>query len=222
MNLSEFIPLVPYLSHRGKCKHCRSTIPWYYPLVEIITAILFITILRYFGWSINGFAMLFFVSVLITVCITDFKEKIIPHEITYPAIILGIIFSAIFRRDFIGTLAGIGISYIFFDFLAFYGLKIYLFYNKPQLVHQSQTGSSAAQLIDTASTRKTSQPTKTLARSLSLPPTVEFIKRKRKWLSHKTFVLPGGQPLEDFEVMGGGDAVLAALISAGLVYQNFS
>jgi prepilin signal peptidase PulO-like enzyme (type II secretory pathway) len=219
--LSELVPLVPYLSHRGKCEHCRSGIPWYYPLVEIITAVFFIAILRYFGWSIYGFAMLFFVSVLITVCITDFKERIIPHEITYPAIILGIIFSAVVRQDFMGTLAGIGISYIFFDFLAFYGLKIYLLYNKPQLVQQSQARSSYTQTIDSTSRSTTTatatrQPTKTLSRTLSLAPTVEFIKRKRKQISNTTFVLPGGQPLDEFEVMGGGDAVLAALISAWL------
>jgi prepilin signal peptidase PulO-like enzyme (type II secretory pathway) len=70
-------------------------------------------------------SMLVFLGILIAVCVTDFKEKLIPHEITYPSIIIGIAFSAWVRQDVMPTLAGIGISYILFDFLAFYGLKMY-------------------------------------------------------------------------------------------------
>ncbi len=209
------IPLLPYLMRKAGCKHCHSSTPWHYPLVEILTAGFFIVILRYFGWTINGLAMLYFVCVLITVSITDFKEKIIPHEITYPSILLGIIFSTTIRHDFMATLAGIGISYIFFDFVAFYGLKVYLFYNKPQLVLQCQSKIAAGELAKTQQNIAKSA-LKTLSRSISLSPPVDLIKRKSKSFTRKNYVLPGGQPVEEFEVMGGGDAVLAALISAWL------
>lgn len=69
---------------------------------------------------------LFFACTLIAVTVTDFREKLIPHEITYPSMIIGIIFSATVRHDLLGAMAGIGASYIIFDFLAFYGLKIYM------------------------------------------------------------------------------------------------
>jgi prepilin signal peptidase PulO-like enzyme (type II secretory pathway) len=214
-NLSEFIPLCSHLLRKGKCRHCKGLIPWYFPAIEIFTAGSFIVILHHFGWTIYGLAMLLFVSVLITICITDFKEKIIPHEITYPAIILGIIFSATVRQDFMGTLAGIGISYIFFDFVAFYGLKVYLFYNQPQLVIESHHKISALP-------PRQNQPNlanlvvRILPNGLSMAPPVDLIKRKGKLFGRKNFILPGGQSAEDFEVMGGGDAVLAALISAWL------
>ncbi len=52
--------------------------------------------------------MLYFSAVLIAVTVTDFREKLIPHEITYPSILLGILFSAFIRDDLIGTMAGIG------------------------------------------------------------------------------------------------------------------
>ena len=100
-------------------------------MAEIVTAIIFVVLTYKFGLKLPTFAILFFITVLISICITDFKAKIIPHELTYPAILIGIAFSALYRKDILGALAGIGISYIFFDFLAFYGLKIYLRINQP-------------------------------------------------------------------------------------------
>ena len=70
--------------------------------------------------------MIFFACTLIAITVTDFKEKLIPHEITYPSMLIGIAFSALVRQDLLGAMAGIGASYILFDFLAFYGLKVYL------------------------------------------------------------------------------------------------
>lgn len=108
----EAIPLYSFYSANKNCPHCRHRLLWQYPLIEIITACAFLIIAWRFGLTPYAIGMMIFVAVLIAVCITDFKAKIIPHEITYPAIILGIIFSAQVRSDALGALAGIGVSYI--------------------------------------------------------------------------------------------------------------
>ena len=126
---------------------CRRRLFLEYPLVEIITTGAFLALAWRFHISSYSVGMMIFVAVLITVCITDFKAKIIPHDITYPAIILGIMFSAQIRCDALGALAGIGISYIAFDFLAFYGLQIYIWLNKPTSAPSQQwlsTGEKSA------------------------------------------------------------------------------
>src|SRR5271167_927548 len=87
-----------------------------------------------------------------------FVTKVIPHEITYPSIIAGIIFSTVIRQDTLGTLAGIGISYILFDFLAFYGLQFYLLKHTPELT----IGKNRAAALEIAPL--SFQPEKTLSK----------------------------------------------------------
>jgi prepilin signal peptidase PulO-like enzyme (type II secretory pathway) len=207
----EILPVFSFFSLKGKCQYCRDKIAWYYPFVEIFTAVAFITIAHVFGLGWYGLGMLVFVCALIAVSITDFMEKLIPHEVTYPAMLIGIIFSVTIRHDFFSTLAGIGISYILVDFMAFYGLKVYLWLHQP---------SAAA-----------------LSRPLCLAPLAKVSDRKPR--SHKHFISASIGPFllplkelrrkaqeakaakalsefEDIEVIGGGDAVLYALVSAWL------
>lgn len=204
----EAIPLLSYICLKGRCRSCQSPIPWHYPLVEALTALSFIIIVRTFGTDWYGWGMLFFISTLITVSITDFQEKLIPHEITYPAILVGIVFSISIRHDIWSTLAGIGISYIFFDFLAFYGLKVYLWLHKPRFSlerRQPLPLSAEPQIVP-----KPPNISGARIRLMSLEPT---------YLARKTFrksLLSDKEPLAEIEVIGGGDAVLSALISAWL------
>jgi prepilin signal peptidase PulO-like enzyme (type II secretory pathway) len=150
----DLIPVLSYIVLAGKCKYCKQRISWSYPVVEIITAITFVVVLHHYQVGpvsygtddvvravVLDLSMLVFFGILIAVCVTDFKEKLIPHEITYPSIMIGIAFSAWARQDLMPTLAGIGISYILFDFLAFYGLKMYY------LLHKDDEG---AKLLDHA------------------------------------------------------------------------
>lgn len=100
---SELIPLVSYFAQGGKCKHCHKAIHWQYPLTEAATAIIFAAykaLLAPSFWNganiiplsicLTVLAMLYFAATLVAITITDFREKLIPHEITYPAILLGI------------------------------------------------------------------------------------------------------------------------------------
>jgi prepilin signal peptidase PulO-like enzyme (type II secretory pathway) len=212
--LSELFPIASYLMQKGRCPHCGTRIAWHYPVVEVFTAAFFLILVRYFGVTWYAFGMMIFASTLIAVTITDFKEKLIPHEITYPSIIAGIIFSVICRQDTLGTLAGIGVSYILFDFLAFYGLKFYLRINKPELIF----GESRPKALGTEAPclRKPVRETpggKTILSRDSI--TVRF-KRVNERIREGIQVLANGQPVHEIEVMGGGDAVLSALIAAWL------
>lgn len=118
MSPGEIIPFFSFFCPAKKCEYCHRRLFFEYPLVEIITASAFFILAWHFSITPYSIGMMIFVAVLLTVCITDFKAKIIPHEITYPSILVGIIFSAQIRSDMLGALAGIGVSYIIFDFLA--------------------------------------------------------------------------------------------------------
>jgi leader peptidase (prepilin peptidase)/N-methyltransferase len=179
------IPVLSYLFLNGKCRYCKVPISWQYPTVELATAIMFVVFFSIFGATWYCFGLIVFACVLLTVTITDIREKLIPHDITYPAMLLGILFSTVVRNDSLGAMAGIGASYILFDFIAHYGLKFYNAFYAPDEV-EDESAIEDPDLDD----------------ALQLP---------RKAAS---------SDLEEFEVMGGGDAVLSAVISAWLGWQR--
>jgi prepilin signal peptidase PulO-like enzyme (type II secretory pathway) len=207
----EMIPLLSFFCQTKGCTHCRWRLFVEYPFIEIVTAATFITLAWHFHFTLFSYGMMIFSSILIAVCITDFKTKIIPHEITYPSIIVGIIFSAQVRSDLLGAMAGIGMSYIFFDFLAFYGLHFYVWLNKP-------TPAPSEQLLSLNETSKFNLSSQSFWSSKE--PIEKSILKNQPVPSISSGLFCKGTPLEEFEVIGGGDAVLAALISAWLGYQK--
>lgn len=85
------IPIISWFILRGKCRHCGESISWQYPLVESLTAVLFLLIfLRFrFVWATPIYMA--FTAALILVAFVDFAEWIIPDEVTLPGIPLALI-----------------------------------------------------------------------------------------------------------------------------------
>lgn len=42
LGLTELIPVVSYIGLNGKCKHCHKHVPFYYPLLELLTGLIFV------------------------------------------------------------------------------------------------------------------------------------------------------------------------------------
>jgi prepilin signal peptidase PulO-like enzyme (type II secretory pathway) len=152
--------------------------------------------MTFYKYGLFG-GLLVFASTLITVTITDFREKLIPHEITYPSMIIGIAFSALVRGDLLGAMAGIGASYIIFDFLAFYGLKLYL---------AAHPESGSRQAPDSAPANRSD-------------PADDVVEESEPAPAEKSGQDKATAADEPVEVMGGGDAVLSAVMSAYLGWQ---
>jgi prepilin signal peptidase PulO-like enzyme (type II secretory pathway) len=237
----ELVPVLSWLFLRGRCRYCHETIAWYYPFVEVFTGITFILIGLNFGWvwgvsttshvndasvfNCTGWAMAYFACMLITISITDFKEKLIPHDITYPSMLVGIIYSAYNTSvGILNALAGAGISYILFDFLAFYGLKLYERSHKNDALEgKEETGP----VEENAVIRLVDQPNYNLVEE-----TVATEKHHGEIHGERDAITPDHTVVkptletaaarksdeidEDFEVMGGGDAVLSAVIAVWL------
>ena len=85
------IPLFSYLFLNAKCRHCSTKIDVKYFLVELVSAISFVVIFHFFGVSLT--TLLFFVLSISFVIIffIDFKHFIIPNELTYPLMIIGLL-----------------------------------------------------------------------------------------------------------------------------------
>jgi leader peptidase (prepilin peptidase)/N-methyltransferase len=89
------IPLLSYLSLRGKCRHCHAPISWRYPLIELSNAALF----AYAGWrwGISAHAILWagFSATLLTLAMIDWDTTLLPDDITMPLLWAGLIGAAL-------------------------------------------------------------------------------------------------------------------------------
>lgn len=103
----DLIPIVSFFMLRGRCRGCRCKISIQYPLVEIITGLLFLSVfyLNYesmimnYGHELSSFSMIhdslfiiqllfywFIVSCLAIIFVYDLRHYIIPDKILFPAI----------------------------------------------------------------------------------------------------------------------------------------
>ena len=88
------LPLISWLYLRGRCAFCGSRIAFRYFAVELLTALLFLTVWISFPWDI-AIAYWVFVSLLIIATFVDFEHFIIPDEITLGGTAAGIVASFI-------------------------------------------------------------------------------------------------------------------------------
>lgn len=115
----DLIPVLSFISLRGRCRYCHKKISLQYPLVELATGILFALFYLQAG-GLNGklFFDLFFTSILIIVFVYDLKHYLILDIIILVGAI-GAILSSIFlgKPEFPQSLIGSFVGGGFFALL---------------------------------------------------------------------------------------------------------
>ncbi len=100
----DLIPLISFLALRGRCRYCHKHISYQYPIIELITAILFT--LAFISTPFSQFYLLppisylllkfFFIAILIITFVTDLRQNLIYDMVLIPGIILAL-FSPLFH-----------------------------------------------------------------------------------------------------------------------------
>ncbi len=130
------IPVLSFIFLRGKCAFCKEKISWQYPLVELLTGIIFVLLfLKFcnpfdplFGLDVinpityfqltNYIFSLVFASLFIVIAGTDFKEMMVSDKHTYSLIGAGLIYSVIMAAwNFIAYKNEVGMPEIDFKFI---------------------------------------------------------------------------------------------------------
>jgi len=107
----ENIPILSYLFLKGQCSSCKTHISIQYPLVELFTGIISLTIAIHFGVTLQTLFALFLSWSLIAASGIDIGHKLLPDSITLPLLWLGLLL-AIFNvfidleSSVIGAMAG--------------------------------------------------------------------------------------------------------------------
>jgi len=87
------VPIISYLLLGGKCAGCKTRISVQYPLVELFTALISVTVGWHFGVSLQALAALLLSWSLIAASGIDIGHKLLPDNITLPLLWLGILLS---------------------------------------------------------------------------------------------------------------------------------
>ena len=85
------IPILSWLMLRGKCAFCSAKISYQYPLVELLSGIIFLTVFMKMGiaWPTLGIAIVFLL--LLTMSVIDLYYKVAPDSLNLLALSIAII-----------------------------------------------------------------------------------------------------------------------------------
>ena len=90
----ENIPLLSWIWLRGRCRACRAPIPLRYPGIELLTGLLSLAVINVFGPTTLGLYVLVFTWLLIAATFIDYDTTLLPDQLTYPLLWLGLICNA--------------------------------------------------------------------------------------------------------------------------------
>lgn len=110
------VPVVGYVALGGRCFDCRAPISPVYPIVEAVTAVVFVLHYQQFGWSSVLVVRLVFAAAMIALFVIDLEHQILPNVITLPGVAIGLAASLFvdpgWRSALIGTLVGGGLLWV--------------------------------------------------------------------------------------------------------------
>ena len=115
----DLIPLISYLTLKGKCRYCKSRITSQYPIIELIHSVSCIPLF----WLFESAALLslhtLLISALIPVVFIDAKHRLIPDSCCAIILSCGLLINMInnsLEHSILGLLVGYGIIYMLNQF----------------------------------------------------------------------------------------------------------
>ena len=84
------IPLFSWIFLRGKCAYCKAPISMQYPLIELLSGVIFLAIAFKYGISFASFFIALSFLMLLALSVIDFKYKMIPDSLNLLAIVFAI------------------------------------------------------------------------------------------------------------------------------------
>ncbi|MEX2013269.1 MAG: prepilin peptidase, partial [Candidatus Levyibacteriota bacterium] len=111
----DLIPLVSYIHLGAKCRHCKSSLSFYYPITEFATGAVFVlTFASVNSWNGSLVTLLYWLTIvaaLVAIFFVDLKYGIIPDKIVYPAVGISLIYLYMTPQDIVPyLLSAVGAS----------------------------------------------------------------------------------------------------------------
>ena len=81
LKFRDLIPLFSFISLKGRCRFCGGKISLRYPLIELMTSLLFVFCYRSFGISLLFYKYVLIFSILLAISCIDLEKGIIPNQL---------------------------------------------------------------------------------------------------------------------------------------------
>jgi leader peptidase (prepilin peptidase)/N-methyltransferase len=85
------IPLFSWIFLRGKCAYCKAPISMQYPLIELISGLIFLVIANKYGLNLASFSIAMSFLMLLALSVIDFKYKMVPDSLNLLAIFFAVL-----------------------------------------------------------------------------------------------------------------------------------
>lgn len=98
---ADLIPVVSWVALKGKCRYCNMRISRQYPLIELLTAGLFVVSYIFWPLGFDTIGILLFglwliaTVLLVSLAVYDAKWMILPDKLVFPLIYIGLLFAVL-------------------------------------------------------------------------------------------------------------------------------
>lgn len=111
------VPVLGWMWLRGKCRACGTPISIQYPLVELLTAALWVMAAWRFGATWQTLSVALFFTLLLGIALSDARTYIIPDQFTLGGLVIGLALSFApggigWKDAFLGAVLGYGLLWL--------------------------------------------------------------------------------------------------------------
>jgi prepilin signal peptidase PulO-like enzyme (type II secretory pathway) len=119
LKAADLVPLLSWLSLKGKCRYCRKPIAVQYPLVELSTALLFVASYLFWPIPLTGSEIVAFglwlliLTGLMALFVYDLRWMLLPNRIVYPLGVIAGLFALLNvarATEQLGAAVGVGLA----------------------------------------------------------------------------------------------------------------
>lgn len=97
------IPVLGWLIVRGRCADCKASIPFRYPLVELLTGVITVLVITEFGFSVYSLTALGFSFIVVPLIFIDAEHMLLPNRLTFPLALLTLCYRIMEATGLLGS-----------------------------------------------------------------------------------------------------------------------
>ena len=95
LHARDLFPVLSWLLSKGSCRYCHASISWRYPVIELLTAALFLIVYAVHGVSFASVLLMLMSATLVIMVVADLEHMIIPDEVHLALLVLALGYHAV-------------------------------------------------------------------------------------------------------------------------------
>ncbi|MBI4969776.1 MAG: prepilin peptidase [Rhodospirillales bacterium] len=106
----DLVPLLSWLTSRGRCRHCGQTISFRYPMIEIASALLVLLVAARQAEPLAAALLALMAVLLLAIALIDLEKRIIPNRLLLALLPIGLAYRLTVDADPLDMLGGLALA----------------------------------------------------------------------------------------------------------------